>query len=100
MRNPTNQQESNDSRYNASETRVITIKPSKSERNARNNGESELESGGARRHARACPVARAGGAQHATEPHRTPNERYATHTIHEPYTPSNSIHMYTYIQDK
>ncbi len=27
------------------------------------------------------PSSRAGGAQHATEPHPTPNERYATDTI-------------------
>ncbi len=43
-------------------------KPSKSECKPRQNGESGQESGGAMRPARACPVARPGGAQHATEP--------------------------------
>ncbi len=70
-------------------------KPSKSQCKTRHNAESGQESGGARRHARGCPVARAGGAQHATEPHRTPNERYATQTIlHELYTPSNTYHIH------
>ena len=43
-------------------------KPSKSQCKPRHNAENGQESGGARRHARGCPEARAGVAQHATEP--------------------------------
>ena len=72
-------------RQKASETRGIMLKA----------GWKAEEQGDMREDAQW--VARAGGAQHATEPHGTPNERYATHTIlHEPVkllSASNSNHI-------
>ena len=67
---------------------------SKTQCKPRYTAKNGLESGGARRHARGGPVARARSAQYATELQRTPNEHYATHTIlNELYAASNTYHI-------
>jgi hypothetical protein len=92
-------------------------KPSQSECKPRQNGESGQESGGARRHARACPVARPGGAQHATEPlkasytsslrfhtlvayGRTARHRaiaYGKRALRHPHHPTRALHSLTHL---
>ena len=71
--------------------------PSKHQRKPRYNAENCLEKRRNMvtfRHLRVCPVTRTGDKQDTRDPQRTPNERYATHTIlNEPYTVSNRNHI-------